>query len=261
MRPLVIAIAYDGVRLGAWWEDNWSNMLQHQQTQDLQTVATMLRWFQLPILSDRDLPQVQQLVQQAGSRILPLWLSDALSHPHLRWVSEDERWLSAVRIVFKNWGPSDMAARRLVTQLGGTSENLEELLTRTAWRLLRVDPLLMGRILQKFVREVYLPQFGVKVTQSLFRTLVSTLAESASDQEVLQQKNALLETTSDTMGSIDTNFIRRGLLDPALRLFQRKATTSIEENNIALALSIEPFRRLLGIRILEYIAQSVATRR
>jgi hypothetical protein len=261
VRPLVIAIAYDGVRLGAWWEDSWSNVLQHQQTQDLQTVATMMRWFQLPILSDRDLPQVQQLVQQAGSRILPLWLSDTLSHPHLRWVSEDERWLSAIRIVFKNWGPSDMAARRLVTQLGGTSEHLEEPLTRTAWRLLRVDPLLMGRILQKFVREVYLPQFGVKGTQSLFRTLVSTLAESASDQEVLQQKNALLETTSDTMGSIDTNFIRRGLLDPALRLFQRKATTSIEENNIALALSIEPFRRLLGIRILEYIAQSVATRR
>jgi len=78
---------------------------------------------------------------------------------------------------------------------------------------------------------------------------------------MLQKKNALLETTSDTMGSIDTNFIRRGLLDPALRLFQRKATTSIEENNIALALSIEPFRRLLGIRILEFISQSVATRR
>src|SRR5258708_40210987 len=119
----------------------------------------------------------------------------------------------------------------------------------------------MGRILKKFVREAYLPQFGVKVTQSLFRTLVSTLAESASDYEMQQQKNALLETTSDTMGSIDTNFIRRGLIDPALRLYQRKATTSIEENNIALALSIQPFRRLLRIRILEYIARSLVTRR
>ena len=259
-RPLVIAIAYDGVRLGAWWEDNWSNILQRQQEQDIQTVATMLRWFQLPILSERDLPRIQQLVQQAGSQILPLWLSDALSHSHLRWAGEDDRWLSAVRIAFKHWWPSDMAARRLVTQLGGTDENLEESLTRAAWRLLRVDTLLMGKMLQKFVPTVYLPQFGVKVTQLLFRTLVSTLAGSASDHETQQQKNALLETTSDTMG-IDVNFIRRGLLDPALRMFQRKSTTAMEENNIALALSIEPFRRLLGIKILEYLAQSVVTRR
>lgn len=259
-RPLVIALAYDGVRLGAWWEDNWRDILQCQQAQDIQTVATMLRWFQLPILSDHNLPQVQQLVQQAGSRILPLWLSDTSDHPHLRWADEDDRWLSVVRLVFKNWWPSKGAAQRLVISLGEENEKLVESLTRAAWRLLRVDPLLMGRMLQKFVSEVYLPQFGAKTTQSLFRSLVSTLAGSANDFEVQQQKKALRETTSDTMG-VDVNFIRRGLLEPALRMFQRENTTALEENNIALALSVEPFRRLLGIRILEHLAQSIAARR
>ena len=262
-RPLVIAIAYDGVRLGAWWESEWSTLLQHEQAQDIQTVATMLRWFQLPILSDRDLPQLRQLVQRVGSRILPLWLSETPPRLDLRWSGEDDRWLAAVRIVFKQWQPGGMASRRLIAQLGGTDENAssEELLTRTAWRLLRVDPLLMGKVLQRFTNEAYLPQSGMKATQKLFLKLVSTLVEATTEYEMQQQKKALLETVSDTMGAIDTNFIRRGLLDPALRMFQRKATNSIEENNIALALCIEPFRRLLGISILEFIAQSLSTRR
>lgn len=258
-RPLVIAIAYDGVRLGAWWEDNWGDILQ--QIQDIHTIATMLRWFQLPILSNRDLPQLQQLVRREGSRMLPLWLSETPALPNLRWADEDDRWLAAIRTVFKNWRPGSMSSRKLVSHLGGTGEDIEELLTRTAWRLLRVDPLLMGKVLQPFVAEAYIPQVGARAAQALFRTLVSTLAGSTNEYEIQQQKKALLEAISDTMGYIDTNFIRRGLLEPALRLFQRKATKPLEEQNIALALGIEPFRRLLGIWILEYMAQSVSARR
>lgn len=260
-RPLVIAIAYNGVWIGVWWEKDWSKVLQRRYLQDVKTVATMLRWFHLPILSDQYLSQVQLLVKHSGSYILPIWLSDTLSQSDLRWASADDQWLSAVRTVFKYWQPSDMASRRLVTQLGGTDENLEELLLRTAWRLLRVDPLLMGKVLQRFVSDVYLPQFGPSATHTLFRTLLSTFAESASDNDMQRYKTSLLEVTSDTMGDVDVNFIRRGLLEPALRVFSGKSIKTLEENNIALALSIEPFRRLLGITVLEHIAQSIATRR
>jgi hypothetical protein len=261
VRPLVIAIAYKGVRLGAWWENDWISLLQQQNPQQIKVVATMLRWFQLPILSEHSLLQVQHLVQRSGSVILPIWLSDALPQFNLHWAGVDDQWLSAVRAVFKQWRPGDMAARRLVTQLGGTDENLEEPLLRTAWRLTRVDPLLMGKVMQRFVSNVYLPQFGPSSTRKLFRTLLSTLAESTNENDIQQKKTALLEATSDTMGYIDPNFIRRGLLEPALRAFNRKTITPLEENNIALALSIEPFRRLLGINVLERIEQVIATRR
>ncbi len=259
-RPLVIAIAYNKVRLGAWWENDWTYMLL-QNTQDVKTKATMLRWFQLPILSDLSRAQVRQFVERSGSIILPIWLSDAPLQLDLRWPGADDQWLSAVRAVFKRWQPGDMAVRRLVMQLGGTDENLEEPLLRTAWRLLRVDPLLMGKVLQPFVSNVYLPQFGPSATRKLFRTLLSTLAESINENDLQQKKTDLLEATSDTMGYVDLNFIRRGLLEPALRAFNRNTITPLEENNITLAFSIEPFRRLLGIRILESIEQSIATRR
>jgi len=63
------------------------------------------------------------------------------------------------------------------------------------------------------------------------------------------------------MGYIDTNFIKRGLIEPALRSFRGGSLTTLEENNIELALNIEPFRRLLGIQILEVIERVIISGR
>lgn len=260
VRPLVIAIAYKGVRLGAWWEHDWTSLLQ-QNMQDVKTMATMLRWFQLPILSNLSRTQVQQFAQRSASTILPIWLSDAPLDSHLQWAGEDDQWLSAVRTLFNRWHPNDMTARLLVTQLGGQDEHLEELILRTAWRLMRVDPLLMGKVLQLFVPKVYLPQFGSNATSKLFHALLSTMTETSNENDRQQKKSDLMKATSDTMGYVDLNFIRRGLIDPAITAFNRKTIEPIQENNIALALRIEPFRRLLGISILEGIEQSIAARR
>ncbi len=262
-QPLVIAIAYDGVRLGTWWHAEWYNVLQQDNVQDSKRVAAMLRWFQLPLLSDRWFSQVQRFSCSHGSSVLPPWLSDDLPPIDLRWVAIDDHWLSAVRTVFKNWRPGDMATRKVVRQLGGTSETSEELLLRTAWRLLRVDPLLMGKVVLSYVVNVCLPQFGVGSTRTFIRTISSAFAHSVHDSDAdLQRKKALLlEEVSDTMGYIDTNFIRRGLIEPALQVFQGRNLTMLNENNITLALSIEPFRRLLGIQILEIIGQVIAFRR
>ena len=259
-RPLVIAIAYNDVRLGTWWENDWTYMLL-QNTQDVKTKATMLRWFQLPILSDLNRAQVRQFVERSGSAILPIWLSDTPLRDNLRWAGADDQWLTSVRTLFSRWLPGEMAARQLVTQLGGTGENLEELLLRSAWRLLRGDPLLMGKVLLPFVSHAYLPQFGASATRKLFRNLFTALAEAANENDLQQKKTDLMAVISDTMGYVDLNFIRRGLLEPALRASKRNSITPLEENNIGLALSIEPFRRLLGIRILESIEQVIFTRR
>ncbi|MGZ3615414.1 MAG: hypothetical protein ACXWOL_00270 [Ktedonobacteraceae bacterium] len=259
-RPLIIAIAYQGVRLGAWWDSNWTYMLL-QQTQDVKTKATMLRWFQLPILSDHSRAQVRQFVERFGRTILPIWLSDAPLQDNLRWTDTDDQWLTSVRTLFSRWKPNEMSARQLVTQLGGTDENLVELIFRTAWRLLRVDPLLMGKVIQPFVLNVYLPQFGPSETRKLFRNLLSMLAEVANENDLYQKKTDLMKAISDTMGYVDLNFIRRGLLDPALSAFSSKGIEPIQENNLALALSIEPFRRLLAMSVLERIEQSLTSRR
>jgi hypothetical protein len=260
-RPLVTAIAYNGVRLGACWENNWSSLLRRQDALDMKTVAALIRWFQLPVLSEQHLSRVRKLVQQAGSYILPVWLSDTPTEPSLHWTSGDEQWFATIRVIFKDWQPGDMAARRLVMQLGGMDENLDEPLLRTVWRLLRIDPLLMGKVLHMYVSNVYLPQYGTNATETLFRNLITTLAEAVNEQDIQRQEDALLLTISETMGYVDINFIRRGLLEPALQVFQKKHVKHLAENNIALALSVEPFRRLLSIRILKFIVRQVTTGR
>ena len=156
-----------------------------------------------------------------------------------------------------------MDARKVVSQLGGTSEVPEELLMRTAWRLLRVDPFLMGKIVRLFTRNVCLPRLGLTSTRKFVHTLIAAFAESLNDNDndLLQKKALLLEKVSDTMGYIDTNFIKRGLIEPALRFFRGGSLNMLEENNIELALNIEPFRRLLGIQILEVIERVIISGR
>ena len=259
-RPLVIAIAYHGVRLGAWWQNDWTDMLLGDM-QDVKTKATMLRWFYLPILNDLSCTKVRQFVERSGSSILPVWLSDTPLLNKLHWSGADDQWLASVRTLFSRWRPGDMPARQVVTKLGGTGENLDELIFRTAWRLLRVDPLLMGKVLQPYISNVYLPQFGPVKTRELFRSLLKTLAEAVNEYDVQQKKSDLMKEISDTMGYVDLNFIRRGLLEPALQAFNRRSIEPIQENNLALALSIEPFRRLLAMSVLESIEQSITRRR
>ncbi len=198
----------------------------------------MLRWFQLPILSDRWLSHIQKFSCDYGGSILPVWLSDDSSPTGLHWSVIDDHWLSAVRMIFKSWRPDDMDARKVVSQLG-------------------------GKVVRLFARNVCLPQLGITSTRKLIGTLIAAFAESlnSNDADLLQKKTLLLEKVSDTMGYIDTNFIKRGLIEPALRSFRGGSLTTLEENNIELALNIEPFRRLLAIRILEGIEQVIISGR
>ncbi len=118
-------------------------------------------------------------------------------------------------------------------------------------------------VVRLFARNVCLRQLGITLTSKLLHTLIAAFAESRNDNDTdLQQRRAqFLEKVSDAMGYIDTNFIKRGLIEPALRSFRGGSLTMLEENNLELALNIEPFRRLLGIRVLEVIEQIIISGR
>ena len=156
-----------------------------------------------------------------------------------------------------------MAVRQLVSKLGGESDKYQELLLNTSWRLSRVDPLLMGKVVKTFTENVYLPQFGVPETRKMIYTLLSAFTDLEQNTDILlrQKKKALLEDISITMGYLDTNFILRGLIEPALTTLQGEVLTELAENNLALSLHIEPFRRLLAIAVLERVAQKIGSRR
>ncbi len=152
-----------------------------------------------------------------------------------------------------------MEVRKIVSSLGGTSEKHEELLLRAAWSLLRVDPLLMGKVVRTYAENVCLPQFGITSTRKILSSLLAAFSGSTQSVNIALQKkkNTLLEDISNTMGYLDTNFIRRGLIEPALSTLEGKVLKELEENNLALSLHIESFRRLLGIYVLEKILQTI----
>ncbi len=260
-QPLIIAVAFDGIRLGTWWSDTWYRVLHQNSLLHPSEIATWLRWFQLPLLSNRWFSVMKQFACSNGSAVLPVWLSEDSSQIDVSWSAIDDLWLSAVRTLFRNWRPNDMASRMIVGKLGGSSETSEELLLKTAWKLLRVDPLLMGKVLRMYARNVCLPQLGVASTRKLMRTIAATFAESSTDANLYQYELSLLEQVSNTMDYTDTQFIRRGLIVPALNSFRGRELTTLEENNITLALNIEPFRRLLGMKILENIEQVIVSGR
>ena len=198
-----------------------------------------------------------------ASKLLPIWLADVSPISDKQWSVVDELWLSAIRVLFKQWLAKDMPVRQLVSKLGGDSTKHEELLLHTAWRLARVDPFLMGKTIKKYIENVCLPQFEDATIRKILDIILSAFTghERNTDITLRQNKKALLADISTTMGDLDTNFIHRGLIEPALATLQGEVLTELAENNLALLLHVEPFRRLLSICVLEKISHLIISRR
>jgi hypothetical protein len=72
IEPLAIAVSYEGYRLGAWWNEQWTILLENSP--DPERTATLIRWFKLPILSNRYLKNVQQFALTHPQAVLQQWL-------------------------------------------------------------------------------------------------------------------------------------------------------------------------------------------
>jgi len=257
-QPVVIALAYNGFRLGTWWDADWSSVLRHVSEREAITAASMLRWFHLPLLSKRFLDTVQQFALSHPVEVLAVWTAASSSLAGVQWSENDEDWLSVVRGVFEQWNPPADFAQSSIALFTDFDLPIHEQLLHIVLRFLRVSPLLMGKMIQSWVKDIGIPQWGIQQAQALVRFLIFRIANVESDEALQQQKISLQD---DAAVAIDPLFIEKGLLQRAIAAFQGQTISTLEANNLATAMHIDSFRKLLSIRVLEQINQTVATRR
>jgi len=266
-QPLVLAIAYDGIRLGTWWNANWSHILQKMPVCEPLIIGAMLRWFHLPLLSDSFRSDVQQFAYAYPAEVLAAWIGEAGLLRDIRHSGSSEGWLAVIRTIFGQWRPNAATTESIIIRLGGnpTETGWGEVLTSTAWKLLRVRPLLMGRVIQQWIEGICIPQWGTQQAQVLIRILLFEVAGVTSNRnEALhRQKEALEKEVAEMMADegVDSAFVEKALIQRAISILQGQAISATDEHNIAAILKVASFRRLLSMRILEKISQNITDRR
>jgi hypothetical protein len=70
---------------------------------------------------------------------------------------------------------------------------------------------------------------------------------------VSKREENLLQEIATTVMKVDTNFIKRALLARAAFSVQGQQVLPIDQGNLAIAMQVEPFRRLLSIHLIRHI--------
>jgi hypothetical protein len=251
-QPLAIAIAYDGTWLGTWSSKNWSGIL-NASTAEVSTLSALMRWFHLPLLGLDVSYKVERFSYANASVTLPIWLDEQCPLPDLQFTSSDEGWLSVVRRIFVNWQPGS-SINDLVQHLSDPSfPDPLSVTTQMVWKLSRVSPILMAKVLQSWIEKVCIPQWGRPQSKALIHQLLYEIADVHDKSSLAKRENDLLQEIATIVMKVDTNFIQRALLARASSSIQGQQISAIDQENIAIAIQIEPFRRLLSIHLLEHI--------
>lgn len=246
---MVIAAAYEGSRLGAWWAQDWDSLIE--DVSEATRKAALIRWLQLPILSKSSFRCVQEFAHRMPDEVLAAWVGNAGLPEGFKWGQSDERWSDAVRQVFSGWQPSLDQARRVLRLLAPESMGETTLRIQSAARLLmRVDPHLTAKVLGVWLREFSVEKYTLTQTRLMCIQLCQALAETTG---ALDRQAAYLLQESATTMSCDDQFVKRGLLEKAVAGFKGQHLMTSDRSNIALALSVMPFRRLLALRLLQEV--------
>lgn len=252
--PRGLAIAYDGNWLGGWWSvypRNWPEDLDNPALEPERT-AVFLRWWKFPMLASGSMQGIRRFALKHAAVVLPIWLASTSPLPILRWHAADEGWLAVVRRVFDDWKPTREAVQRLLKNAG-------EDITCVAEQLSRIDPVLMGWVVDCGLKQVRQPVSHAKERRKYLLELQFDLADLDPTAQVTTLdviREQLLHASRATMQVGDVNFVKE-LINVGIRRFRRQPLEDIERANLAVAVgAIEPFRRLLALHILKTLAEA-----
>lgn len=254
--PIAIAIAYNGMWLGTWYSEDWSRILT-TNTIGADVTAALLRWLHLPLLSRNIFKDVVQFTEEHPLVALSVWLSENCSLSDLQFTSSDEGWLSTVRKVFSDWDPGHNTME-LIERLSNSSLSSHplEVIEQMVWKVSRVNPILMARILRAWINHYCIPQWSKQDAGRLIKHLEYNLAEVSETATWEQRKQQLRQELSHTM-AVDIQFIQKALLERAIQSINGQPISALDQENLAVAMQVEPFRRLLSIHLLEFIEKQL----
>ena len=242
------AIAYKGTRIGAWWPADPRRTLSVNSTSAHETGA-MLRWMHAPILSPDWCDAVRNFAQLFPAQVLRAWLRDDVLSPNLNYGLEGQHWRCAVRQIFSEWSPDFQTAVGVVRELrDAEAMTNEDALLQALWRLLRLDPVLMGRVARPFANTKEMP----RVIQTMQHQLAE-LPPASTSFDISSREEELLHEVSTQMG-IDPGFLDRGIVRRVLQGLNYSDLGTVDRNNAEVALNVAPFREYLGLKVLSSMA-------
>jgi hypothetical protein len=256
-RPLAVAVAQVGFRLGAWWPHDWAETLQRCPL-PAGEAASLIRWLQLPLLNPDTLPLIRQFALREPGAVLAAWIAGKPPQG-LDWRLEEDGWLSAVRAVFKGWQP-DLAGVDTLLDAIEEHTRISPLMVALALTLLRVDPLLMGRAVRCYMQEHHQKRHGEKAAKAFLQQMTFDVAElppGTSRQKLREYRTALVWDCATAMRVNDQ--IVRALLRAGVSLISGTELEPAQQLNLDAVMDVcVPFRRALGLGILEAVAQSMS---
>ncbi len=237
----LIAISYDGARIGAWWSA--APYLGTVEQGDAQETAAMLRWMRAPILSQAWLEEVRAFAHRYPAYTLKSWLEEEGLSGGLVHGAEGEVWRAAVRQIFSGWTPDARSAKSVLGEFGQRGGDITAFLSAALLKLLRLDPLLMGTVARALIKA---PE--IIDTIRLTRCLVAELPPNATHYDFDQREKELLDEVASQMG-IHDRFID-GVVRKVLIRLDYSDLNKVDRNNAEVALNVAPFREYLGLRVL-----------
>ena len=265
-RILALGIAYNGERLGSWWQHDWTdvfrqpaNLADEDVARWASGVADGLRWLHLPLLSRADGPHLREFARAFAVPVLTAWLSQ---HTSRRLIHDaiGEGWLCVVRVVFADWLPSVGEAETLDASLESSLSNGNApRLTTTLSALRDVTPLLAARFLLASLKSDGFRAAKAHVNNALIPAIKKqVLGRDSVDSLVSRVAQDVARTDAPPVGTLD--FVRDSLLAKSLLLLDCSTKTDINEldrSNIEVAMRLDAFRSLVLVACLDRIGKEL----
>lgn len=217
---LVVGLAYRGVRQGTWWpEQPEENALERAVMEGLSPLiaAALARWMHLPLIGETYRATIRRLAHTFPAEALDAWLHDEGLPYGLQPDARSEEWISAVRHVFMTWTPAPGQARDVIAMLSRDEQDGDRLGAATRG-LLRIDPLLMRRVVYRWLETAVLPGDGraaaIAQVQAL-RRAAANLPADASASRLDARRRELLEQAASVM-QVDQRFLTEGIVKRAV---------------------------------------------
>lgn len=265
-RVVAVAIAYNGERLGSWWQHDWTDALRRQAgladnevSSWASDVADAMRWFHLPILSRDNASQIGEFAKSFAVPVLAAWLNQRTSR-RLIHDAVGEGWLCAVRAIFSDWLPSIDEAERLDVSLEtAMSDGKAPWLTTTVTALRAVNPLLAARFIRASLKSERFKSAKAHELRALMASIRMQIVKSDSvDSLVSRVAQDVARTDEPPEGTL--YFVRESLLAKSLLLIERHDThdvTELDRSNIEVAMRLDAFRSLVLVACLERIIKEL----
>jgi len=256
--PWAIGVGFRGERLGAWWDADW-HLRVIEAGGDSSELAAMLRWLRLPILASSARSSVLELVRDSPQETAEAWIRDEHLPEQLVHGYVDDAWVESVRRLFDIGQGSEAWLLGIFDAFDAEGLGNPAAFEAAARELMRVNPILMGRVLFVAAARRLVPSICKAGAAGVLQGILCRLAQcgdGALEDELDRAMEDLIVQVAADVGvgrPADVGFVRYGLLERALqRMGGRPAGTSFDEVNVNLALGIDPFRRLLAASVLRH---------